>query len=183
MTCQTSSTSSAPANPSASSSQYNTTSSLQVTALVGQSNQTALQCWKVHPEYQYGIGDAKIQQLGDISSVLLFTFDQKTSTYVGVQPSSAPQYVLLIYLVSIFNCVNRWLVVLSGGGYFRLPASKQYFGVSKGKLLILNDTAAVSYGHDTVWFPGSVIMQLPFAQGQVNHSVLYNGPCSSYSLE
>ncbi len=177
MACQTTLSSSGAPSPTASP---NSTLSLQVTALVGQSNQTVFQCWKIQPDFQSGTGGTKIQQLGDISGALLVTFSSTNVTIVGVRPAPTPQYVLSThYLMSVFNCVNRLLVVLSGSGYVKLPSTGQYLGVVRGNILILNDTSAVSAGHDTVWYPGAVVIQLPFAQNLVNHTVLYNGPCNS----
>lgn len=97
--CQNTSSSLGAPSPS---SNPNSTLSLQVTALVGQSNQTVFQCWKIQPDFQAGTGGAKIQQLGDILDAVLVTFSLTNVTYVGVRPVLTPQYVLqrVIFVVS-----------------------------------------------------------------------------------
>jgi len=62
----------------------------------------------------------------------------------------------------------------------RTPADGQTLLINTGDIIIANDTSAVSpIGHDSTWLPGTVSIQLPFANGQVNHTVVNEGPCVS----
>jgi hypothetical protein len=71
--------------------------SLQVTALVGQNNQSIFQCWKILPDYFIsttpGVVGARIQNLGDVVGASLVFFDPTNVTFAGLHPDPTPQCV------------------------------------------------------------------------------------------
>ena len=94
----TSSSTPAASSTDASAPVYNSPSGLQLTAIVGQNNQSTFQCWQLQPNFQYptqpGIRGSKLQQLGDFSSASLVMFSPSNTTYAGIHNAPSPQYVL-----------------------------------------------------------------------------------------
>jgi len=142
-------------------------STMRVSALVGKHNASAFECWEVHPPFsisaQAGTVGAKIQQIGNIQGATVVFFNESGPTHAGLHAAPAPQ----------------WVLVLSGGGVVSLPTTGQKLPIPVGSIIIANDTSAVAgIGHNTDWSAGSVAVQLPFAGGVVNHTLINEGPCA-----
>ncbi|KAF8509312.1 small secreted protein [Hysterangium stoloniferum] len=143
--------------------------SVLVSALVGKNDASAYECWRVQPPFsissQSGTVGAKIQQIGDIKGGNVVFFDQSSVTHAGLHNAPSPQ----------------WVTVLAGNGTVTLPTTGQKLALPLGALVVANDTAAVSkIGHNTDWAAGSIAMQLPFANGVLNHTVVHEGPCVTH---
>jgi hypothetical protein len=71
-------------------------SSLHVTAIVGQNNESVFQCWKILPDYFIsttpGVVGTRIQNLGDIVGASLVFFDTTNVTFAGLHSDPIPQY-------------------------------------------------------------------------------------------
>ncbi|CAA7269213.1 unnamed protein product [Cyclocybe aegerita] len=98
--------------------------SIEVTALVGKNGVSALECWKIHPDFaispQPGTVGARVQSIGNISGATVVFFDEKNVTFAGLHPAPAPQ----------------WVVFISGGGYVQLPANGEVLPIKTGDITL-----------------------------------------------
>ncbi|KAF9530395.1 hypothetical protein CPB83DRAFT_850842 [Crepidotus variabilis] len=152
-----------PVLPSPSSGVAGNNTSVKVTALVGANNATTLQCWQLQPNATFSQSTgAYIQPLGDFTNASLAIFNGANSSFVGLTTTDKPQ----------------WTAFLAGGGTIRLHGSGQFATFRRGDLFVANDTTG-SQGHESLWLPGTVALQLPVS-GAVNYVVINNnGSCNA----
>jgi len=144
---------------------------MQIDVLIGANGASAFQCWLVEPSFtissQAGTVGAKIQSIGDSTGGTVVFFNEDSNTDAGLHQAPAPQ----------------WVLVLKGSGVVTLPTTNATLPLPTGGIIIAQDTADVStIGHDTKWTAGTVVVQLPFANGVTpGHTVVNNGPCAQDS--
>ncbi|KIJ53164.1 hypothetical protein M422DRAFT_155416 [Sphaerobolus stellatus SS14] len=151
---------------SANPSIHITPTHIRVNALIGKNGAAGVQCWQVEPplgtSQQSGTVGRNIQQLGNIKGATIVFFNATAPSTTGLHTAPAPQ----------------WVVTIAGRGVLILPSTGQKIPLLAGSIIIANDTAAVAQvGHNNYWVAGSAVMQLPFENGIVNHTVVNDGIC------
>ncbi|KAK7435208.1 hypothetical protein VKT23_019777 [Stygiomarasmius scandens] len=146
---------------------------LTLTALVGKDGLSALECWALTPELISStstgtVGALSYPNLGATGNSSWAMFTQLTNA--GLHTAPVAQYV----------------IILTGRGELSFPSSDPdddslsgNYTLKAGDILIAQDTADVSgRGHNSVWQPGTSVLQMPFAGGVApEHVVLHDGGC------
>ncbi|THV02316.1 hypothetical protein K435DRAFT_852963 [Dendrothele bispora CBS 962.96] len=146
---------------------------LTLTALVGKNGVSALECWALTPELISStstgtVGALSYPHLGATGNSSWAMFTQLTNA--GLHTAPAPQYVM----------------IMTGRGELSFPSSDPNddtlsgnYTLEAGDILIAQDTSDVSEkGHNSVWQPGTSVLQMPFVSGIApEHVVLHDGGC------
>ncbi|KAJ6568356.1 small secreted protein [Mycena vulgaris] len=145
---------------------------LTLTALVGKSNLSSLECWSMTPALVEStatgtVGALSFAQLGATGNSSYSLFTQLTNA--GLHNAPAPQYVM----------------IMTGKGELSFPSTNSEdqslsgnYTLSAGDILMAADIASLSArGHNTVWQAGTAVLQMPFAGDIPSHVVLYDGGC------
>ncbi|KAJ7498059.1 hypothetical protein B0H11DRAFT_1998465 [Mycena galericulata] len=148
---------------------------LTLTALVGQNNLSSLECWALTPGLAEStakgtVGALSYPHLGATGNSSYALFTQWTNA--GLHNAPAPQYVM----------------IMTGSGELSFPSANSSdptlggnYTLLAGDILIAVDTADVSAkGHNSVWQPGTSVLQMPFAGDAPGHVVLYEGGCERF---